>query len=123
MAADSSGNMAQAVIDSMTALGDMTDLNPTITPVLDLTQVQAGADQMNTLFAANPVVATTSADQASSISAAQALQGGATDTTGADASVIKFEQNNYSPEALSPIEIYRQTKNQISQMRTALASS
>ena len=36
MAADSSGNMAQAVIDSMTALGDMTDLNPTITPVLDL---------------------------------------------------------------------------------------
>ena len=123
MAADSSGNMAQAVIDSMTALGDMTDLNPTITPVLDLTQVQAGADQMNSIFAANPVVATASADQASSISASQAVPGGATDTTGTEASVIKFEQNNYSPEALSPVEIYRQTKNQLSQMRTALALS
>ena len=112
--------MTQSIIDSMSALGDMTEMNPTITPVVDLTQVQAGADQMNSIFAANPVVPTVSADQASSISASQVAQGSATDTTGTEASVIKFEQNNYSPEALSPVEIYRQTKNQISQLRTAL---
>ena len=115
--------MTQSIIDSMSALGDMTDLNPTITPVVDLTQVQAGADQMNSIFATTPIVPTVSADQAGSISASQAVQGGATDTTAPDKSVIKFEQNNYSPESLSPVEIYRQTKNQLSQMRTALALS
>ena len=34
---------------------------------------------------------------------------------------VKFEQNNYSPEALTEIEIYRQTKNQLSQLKSALA--
>jgi hypothetical protein len=115
--------MTQSIIDSMSALGDMTEMNPTITPVVDLTQVQAGADQMNSIFATTPIVPTVSADQASSISASQVAQGGATDTTSPDKSVIKFEQNNYSPESLSPVEIYRQTKNQLSQMRTALALS
>jgi hypothetical protein len=114
------------MIDTVNAIPTLTgldNLSPVITPIVDLTQVQAGADQMNSIFAANPVVATASADQASSISASQAVPGGATDTTGTEASVIKFEQNNYSPEALSPVEIYRQTKNQLSQMRTALALS
>ena len=34
---------------------------------------------------------------------------------------VKFEQNNYSPEALTEIEIYRQTKNQLSQLKSVLA--
>jgi len=34
-----------------------------------------------------------------------------------------FEQNNYSPESLSEIEIYRQTKNQLSQLKSALSLS
>lgn len=33
---------------------------------------------------------------------------------------VKFEQNNYSPKALTEIEIYRQTKNQLSQLKSAL---
>jgi len=31
--------------------------------------------------------------------------------------VVKFEQNNYSPESLSHVEIYRHTKNQLSQVK------
>ena len=116
--------MTQSMIDTMSmmpdALAGMTDMNPVITPVLDLTQVQSGADQMTGILTTTPVVAASSYNQAASISSAQAGQG-VTDTTAPDKSVIKFEQNNYSPEALSPVEIYRQTKNQISQLRTALA--
>ena len=122
-AVQSVANMTQSLMDAMGAIPDLSEMNPTITPVLDLTQVQAGADQMSSIFATTPVVASVSADQAGSISASQAVAGGATDTTAPDKSVIKFEQNNYSPESLSPVEIYRQTKNQLSQMRTALALS
>lgn len=34
---------------------------------------------------------------------------------------ISFEQNNYSPEALSAIEIYRRTRNQLAQAQLAMA--
>ena len=118
-------NMITSMMDTVNSIPSLTGmdaLSPVITPVLDLTQVQAGADQMTAMINTAPV-ATVSAGQAASISASQAVQGGAIDTTAPDKSVIKFEQNNYSPEALSPVEIYRQTKNQLSQMRTALALS
>jgi hypothetical protein len=118
-------NVVNSIIDSVNtipSLSDLMEVSPTITPVVDLTQVQAAADQMNSIFATSPV-ATASFGQAASISSTQAAQGAVSDTTGAEASVIKFEQNNYSPESLSPVEIYRQTKNQLSQMRTALANA
>lgn len=35
---------------------------------------------------------------------------------------IRLEQNNYSPRALDPIEIYRNTNNQIAQLKEAMAS-
>lgn len=118
---DMVGTMIETM-NSIPSISDLTDLNPIITPVVDLSQVQAGADQMNAIFATNPV-ATASYGQAASISSTQAAQGAVSDSTDAGSSVIKFEQNNYSPESLSPVEIYRQTKNQLSQMRTALANA
>jgi hypothetical protein len=33
---------------------------------------------------------------------------------------VTFEQNNYSPDPLSNIEIYRQTNNQISRIKTLI---
>jgi hypothetical protein len=116
--------MTKAMIDSMSGIPDvlsgMSDLNPVITPVLDLTQVQEGADKMNTMINTAPVVGSTSFGQASSISSEQAVQGAPGDTTGQSGTSITYQQNNYSPEALSEIDIYRQTKNQLSQLRTAL---
>jgi hypothetical protein len=68
-----------------------------------------------------PITAAASYGHATSISSS-------TPTTQADetnvatpAASVTFEQNNYSPEALSEVEIYRQTKNQLSQLRMALA--
>jgi phage-related protein len=117
-------NMIGSMVDTINAIPSLTGmdiLNPTITPVVDLTGVQEGADQMNSIFAEAPVVAATSYGQAASISSSQTGQGLSDGSTSTEGSVIKFEQNNYSPESLSPVEIYRQTRNQLSQMRTALA--
>ena len=36
------------------------------------------------------------------------------------ATTMNFTQNNYSPKALSKLDIYRQTKNQFAQMKGAL---
>ena len=118
-------DMTNAMIDSLgaipAALSDVSDMNPVITPVLDLTQVQTGADQMNALINTAPVVGSTSYGQASAISSSQTPQSPAGDNTGQPAASITYQQNNYSPESLSEIEIYRQTKNQLSQLRSALA--
>jgi tape measure domain-containing protein len=118
-------DMTSAMIDSMSAIPDalagVSDMNPVITPVLDLTQVQEGADQMNAMINTTPVVGSTSFGQASAISSSQTVQGAAGDATGQPPATITYQQNNYSPESLTEIEIYRQTKNQLSQLKTALA--
>ncbi len=93
------------------------DVRPVITPVLDLTQMQKDVAKMPNL---SNVVPITAATNAAAISAAQAVQPDADVDPETGAKVIKFEQNNYSPEALSETEIYRQTNNQLSQAKSAL---
>ncbi|HEX4503218.1 MAG TPA: hypothetical protein VH187_18950, partial [Scandinavium sp.] len=58
---------------------------------------------------------------ASAISSSQTVSGAGGDATGQPPATITYQQNNYSPESLTEIEIYRQTKNQLSQLKTALA--
>jgi soluble cytochrome b562 len=112
--------------DALTAMRDslkdiqiesLLNTEPVITPVLDLTAIQAGAAQL-----AGMVPGTVSFGQASAISSAQlAAQNEEAVVAAAGGTSVKFEQNNYSPESLTEIEIYRQTKNQLSQLKTALA--
>ena len=92
------------------------DVNPTITPILDLTQVKSKAAELSALTSSLPTTATM---LASSISKDQAVQ--EEQIAAAGGTSVKFEQNNYSPKALTPIEIYRQTRNQLSQVKSALA--
>jgi tape measure domain-containing protein len=112
--------------DALTAMRDslkniqlesLLNTEPVITPVLDLTAVQAGAARL-----AGMVPGTVSFGQASAISSAQlAAQNEEAVVAATGGTSVKFEQNNYSPESLTEIEIYRQTKNQLSQLKTALA--
>lgn len=85
------------------------DSQPTIRPVLDLSNVEAGAGELNALF---------SRAQALSISTGMNRQGNTDIQNGGDlpetGNTFNFTQNNYSPKALSRVEIYRQTKNQFS---------
>lgn len=96
--------------------------NPTITPILDLSQVQAAAQSLDSILSTAPITSTRSFGQASAISAGTAASE-AEQIAAAGGTSVKFEQNNYSPEALSNIEIYRQTKNQLSLIKSALALS
>jgi tape measure domain-containing protein len=90
------------------------DINPTITPVLDLTQIRKDVAKMPDISNVIPISAV------AAISASMAVPPDATLDPETGAKVFKFEQNNYSPEALSEAEIYRQTNNQLSQAKSAL---
>lgn len=111
--------MRSSMADISSEMAADLDANPTITPVLDLSQIQAGAKKIGDLTNVAPITADASYGLAGSISdARRALSDEMAETGGVPQ--IKFEQNNYSPEALSDIEIYRRTNNQLSQAKSAL---
>ena len=104
------------------AVAEEIDPNPVIAPILDLTQIRAQAGELDALTKVVPITAASSYGQASIISSLQ--NQAQVDQVAAGAQIgpsVKFEQNNYSPEALTEVEIYRQTKNQLSQLKSVLA--
>lgn len=105
-----------AIKKSMRGISDIVSAeispNPTITPILDLSQIKAGAGQIGS------ILPSTTIGLASGISVPGA---GEDPSKTGEAAPIQFIQNNNSPESLSSIEIYRQTKNQLSQARPVLA--
>lgn len=88
------------------------DSQPTIRPLLDLSEVTEGAGRLSALLSRN---------QAMKISAGMEREGGSVvqngGTTPTSGNNYNFIQNNYSPKALSRIDIYRQTKNQFSALK------
>ncbi len=112
------------------SFGDMPDLlkgvmdmDPVITPVLDLSQVERDAAKIGDISDnVVPISAAASYDQASATSQeVSAAQRAAAEAAGAQGGIsFSFEQNNTSPKALDDIEIYRQTKNQLSQVKQGL---
>jgi hypothetical protein len=93
----------------------------TITPVLDLSQVQKDASKIQDLSNVIPITAAASYGQAAAIS--DQTQASAAAQAEADAQKVvnfNFEQKNESPKALDEVEIYRNTKNQLSQVKSAL---
>lgn len=91
-------------------------LQPTITPVLDLSGAKRGFDDLAAMAAAIAPVASTSAAAAAqaNVSASQAALAEANSTS------LTFNQTITSPKAISNAEIYRQTKNQLSVVKGAL---
>jgi len=80
--------------------------DPVITPVLDLSRVSSGIRTLNSAFSTNQALA--AAGSMSSLQNGQPVAG------------VQFIQNNYSPKALSRADIYRQTRNQFAQYRSAM---
>lgn len=117
MVKSSSEEMAEAAINTtkgvISRLADMVtsdiDAQPTIRPILDLSDVESGTSRLNTMF---------SRSQAMSISSGMnrdtsgEIQNGEPGSKAGN--TFNFTQNNYSPKSLSRVEIYRQTKNQFS---------
>lgn len=122
---DASDEALTAMQKSMQGISDVVtdnlDVNPVITPVLDLTTVRSQSEELAALTAPSPITAVVSTGQASAISSAQTAGQAEQTNIAPGGTSVKFEQNNYSPEALSEIEIYRQTKNSLSLIKSALA--
>jgi hypothetical protein len=102
------------------SLGDMTEFNPVITPVLDLTQVAADASLISGYISPGSGIALTSANLiAAGTNAAKSPD--STTATDMPTGGVKFEQNIYAPEQLSTADIYKQTRNQITMAKEELS--
>ena len=92
-----------------TILDEDMEFNPVITPVLDLDNIKNVPLDFSTTF---------SNDRAVEISRLNNLLTSTPKETPNVTNVYQnFEQNNYSPKALSAVEIYRNTKNQFSRLK------
>lgn len=100
------------------------ELNPTITPVLDLTNITREASTMSDLLANTPSVqADVSFRQAAALVAAtEAAKETAQESAEPAVTEVHLEQNNYSPKAIDHVTQYRSTKNLLSLTKEALST-
>lgn len=93
------------VLDMSTVYGQLLNFDgiyrPVIKPTLDLSEVNPGLRNVNAITASNARSAAAVAKQATTVLPTS----------------VNFTQNNYSPKALSRVEIYRQTRNQINSIK------
>ena len=128
-AATGVGNTAlDAMKETIAGIGNNLDadmsMNPVIRPVLDLSGIRSDASQIGGILQPNALAATSSYANAASISDSTSNQNESTGKTGAVPSAgvnLTLIQNNTSPKALSPAEIYRDTNNALSVTKGALA--
>lgn len=112
MAAAAKNGLSNAISKIREFVDGEMEVQPTIRPVLDLSEVR---------FSAGRLTAILSRSQAMKISSSMnrettgEIQNG--DGTPSVGNSYSFVQNNYSPKALSRIDIYRQTKNQFSALK------
>lgn len=114
--------MANMIHSMENGEGIYMNLDPTITPILDLSNVRRNAEELSAMLYGKDV------SMAGTISASRYEQEeerakAYNDQNGGEnaASTISFTQNNYSPKALSRLDIYRQTRNQIHQLKGVLS--
>lgn len=88
------------------------DFQPTIRPVLDLSNVKSGVKTIHTMLSTNKAY---QANTSIGVNREVELSGQNVKT----GNVYQFTQNNYSPKALSRIDIYRQTRNQFANIERA----
>lgn len=103
--------------DTLSRIGAVVDgefeSNPTITPIVDLTNVEESAARIGNLFNSKQSMELAAKSQRG-INANIAAKHAAIESANANRGetvINNFEQHNHSPKALSRAEIYRQTKN------------
>lgn len=111
-------SIQSSVANISDAINSDLTLTPTIRPILDSKNLQSG---LNSTFGGVGLNVTASANKASnavanrSSNSSDAIQNGVSPS-------VSFVQNNYSPTALSRIDIYRQTRNQISSLKGVVSA-
>lgn len=88
------------------------DINPVITPVVDVSNIESAAEMASNAFSGSSGGFAVTYGAASALASNFAQNGGVgSNTSTNNSSVVNFTQNNYSPKSLSHYELYRQTKN------------
>lgn len=113
-------NMAAAakngLSNAISKIGEFVDgemeVQPTIRPVLDLSEVRSSAGRLTAILSRSQAMKISSSMNRETTGEIQ--NGDGTPSVG---NSYSFVQNNYSPKALSRIDIYRQTKNQFSALK------
>lgn len=111
MADSAKTGLGNAIAKVKDMIDNGVDGQPTIRPILDLSDVEEKSHRLNTLFSRSQALTVSTG-----IAAARGRNLQNEDTNPNTGNSYKFTQNNYSPKALSRTEIYRQTKNQFSAM-------
>jgi hypothetical protein len=119
-------NAVSAMEDSMArisnAISANIDSDPVITPVLDLSKVERDAQGLADLTNVTPISAAASFRSAAAISDQQSVLQSAADQAVSGETAFNYVQNNYSPDPLSNIEIYRQTNNQLTRVKNLVGA-
>lgn len=111
MADSAKTGLGNAIAKVKDMIDNGVDGQPTIRPILDLSDVEEKSHRLNTLFSRSQALTVSTG-----IAAARGRNLQNEDANPNTGNSYNFTQNNYSPKALSRTEIYRQTKNQFSAM-------
>lgn len=98
------------------ALNTNLDMNPTIRPVIDLTDIESGGRSIDSILGKKGIQLAGSVNNLSLAAARMNYQNGSGEQINngiKPGTTITFNQTNTSPKALSPFDIYRETRNQL----------
>ena len=112
MAAAAKNGLSNAISKIREFVDGEIEVQPTIRPVLDLSEVRSGAGRLTAILSRSQAMKISSSMNRETTGEIQ--NGDGTPSVG---NSYSFVQNNYSPKALSRIDIYRQTKNQFSALK------
>ena len=112
MAAAAKNGLSNAISKIREFVDGEMEVQPTIRPVLDLSEVRSGAGRLTAILSRSQAMKISSSMNRETTGEIQ--NGDGTPSVG---NSYSFVQNNYSPKALSRIDIYRQTKNQFSALK------
>ena len=131
-AEEASANMGNDVLDEFArmvediaaSMDDVVDFEPTISPVLDLSDVESNASKLGNMLSAATVPIDVSLNKANAASNGYENNRDFEDGySGQTVNNFDYTQNNYSPKSLSETEVYRQTKNQLSSVKKGLKTN
>lgn len=111
------GDMISSMFtDTISNISDMAsdelNLNPVIRPVIDMSDVYDSASTIDAMLSSDKAMSISAAENAKNIQSAD-------DMPEVTPGTQVFNQYNYSPKALSRLEIYRQTRNQFAMIKGA----
>lgn len=113
--------IAEGLLDEFDKLESVDNLSPVITPVIDLSKVKTGVKTMNGLFSSGSVSVSGSYNSAVDV---YSNRSGNVDNPQREMvqniTNINFTQNNTSPKALDTIDIYRNTKRELSNLESRM---